>query len=60
MVLDGHTCMFTPEYDPTKLRSAVAGKLARLLLEDGSHVEKGQAFVEIEVIIPTYYTIYVY
>ncbi|KAJ1432269.1 carboxyl transferase domain-containing protein [Ochromonadaceae sp. CCMP2298] len=49
MVLDSHTCMFTPEYDPTKLRSAVAGKLARLLLEDGAHVEKGQAFVEIEV-----------
>jgi acetyl-CoA carboxylase/biotin carboxylase 1 len=49
MILDGHTCMFTPEYDPTKFSSTVAGKIARLLVEDGSHVNAGEAFVEIEV-----------
>eukprot|EP01038_Epipyxis_sp_PR26KG_P010409 gene10409-13983_t len=49
MILDGHTCMFTPEYDPTKLTSSVAGKLARLLVPDGSHVNAGDPFVEIEV-----------
>jgi len=49
MILDGHTCMFTPEYDPTKLTSTVAGKLARLLVEDGSHVNAGDPYVEIEV-----------
>jgi acetyl-CoA carboxylase/biotin carboxylase 1 len=49
MILDGHTCMFTPEYDPTKLTSGVAGKIARLLVQDGSHVDAGEAFVEIEV-----------
>lgn len=49
MILDGHTCMFTPEYDPTKFISSVAGKLARLLVPDGSHVNGGEAFVEIEV-----------
>eukprot|EP01035_Chromulina_nebulosa_P020054 gene20054-26034_t len=49
MILDGHTCIFTPEYDPTKLRSSVAGKLARLLVPDGSHVVAGDPFVEIEV-----------
>eukprot|EP00981_Chlorochromonas_danica_P013150 scaffold5903_cov165-Ochromonas_danica.AAC.25 len=49
MILDGHTCLFTPEYDPTKFTSAVAGKLARLLVPDGSHVVAGEAFVEIEV-----------
>eukprot|EP00598_Pedospumella_elongata_P008031 CAMPEP_0184968478 /NCGR_PEP_ID=MMETSP1098-20130426/1535_1 /TAXON_ID=89044 /ORGANISM="Spumella elongata, Strain CCAP 955/1" /LENGTH=2317 /DNA_ID=CAMNT_0027490097 /DNA_START=80 /DNA_END=7033 /DNA_ORIENTATION=- len=49
MILDGHTCMFTPEYDPTKLTSSVAGKIARLLVQDGSHVDAGEPFVEIEV-----------
>jgi len=49
LILDGHTCMFTPEYDPTKLTSAVAGKLARLLVADASHVNAGEPFVEIEV-----------
>ncbi len=49
MVLDGHTCIFTPEYDPTKFVSSVAGKIARLLVDDGSHVNAGDAFVEIEV-----------
>ena len=49
MILDGHTCMFTPEYDPTKLTSSVAGKIARLLVQDGSHVDAGEPYVEIEV-----------
>ena len=48
MTLDGHTCIFTPEYDPTRLASAVAGKLARLLVANGSHVKAGDAYVEIE------------
>lgn len=49
MILDNQTCIFTPEYDPTKLTSSVAGKLARLLVPDGSHVNAGDPFVEIEV-----------
>lgn len=49
MILDGNTCIFTPEYDPTKFASSVAGKIARLLVPDGSHVNAGDAFVEIEV-----------
>ena len=49
MILDGHTCIFTPEYDPTRLTSSVAGKLARLLVPDGSHLNKGDPYVEIEV-----------
>ena len=49
MILDGHTCIFTPEYDPTRLISSGAGKLARLLVADGSHLEKGDPYVEIEV-----------
>lgn len=49
MILDGTTCIFTPEYDPTKFTSTVAGKIARLLVPDGAHVNAGDAFVEIEV-----------
>ncbi len=49
IILDGFTCTFTPEYDPTRLTSSVAGKLARLLVPDGSHVAAGSPYVEIEV-----------
>ena len=49
VILDGHTCIFTPEYDPTRLTSSVAGKLARLLVPDGAHLNKGDPYVEIEV-----------
>eukprot|EP00603_Paraphysomonas_imperforata_P004269 CAMPEP_0114418674 /NCGR_PEP_ID=MMETSP0103-20121206/3623_1 /TAXON_ID=37642 ORGANISM="Paraphysomonas imperforata, Strain PA2" /NCGR_SAMPLE_ID=MMETSP0103 /ASSEMBLY_ACC=CAM_ASM_000201 /LENGTH=2325 /DNA_ID=CAMNT_0001587049 /DNA_START=49 /DNA_END=7026 /DNA_ORIENTATION=+ len=47
--IDGTTYIFTPEYDPTLLRAAAAGKVARFLVPDGAHVMKGDAFVEIEV-----------
>ena len=49
IILDGHTCIFTPEYDPTRLISTGAGKLARLLVADGAHLNKGDPYVEIEV-----------
>lgn len=49
MGIDGATFIFTPEYDPTCLRASVAGKIARLLISDGSHVNAGEPFVEIEV-----------
>lgn len=49
LIVDGCTCIFTPEYDPTCLRASVAGKIARLLVPDGAHVEVGTPFVEIEV-----------
>jgi acetyl-CoA carboxylase/biotin carboxylase 1 len=49
VIIDGCTYIFTPEYDPTLLRAAAAGKVARFLVPDGAHVNKGDAFVEIEV-----------
>ena len=49
MTLDGQTCIFTPEYDPTRLCSSVAGKIARLLVPNGAHLNAGDAFLEIEV-----------
>lgn len=49
MIINGSTFIFTPEYDPTCMRATVAGKIARLLVPDGSHVNAGEPFVEIEV-----------
>lgn len=49
LVLDGATCMFTNEYDPTQLRAAMSGKLARYLVEDGASVKVGSAYAEVEV-----------
>jgi biotin carboxylase/acetyl-CoA carboxylase carboxyltransferase component/biotin carboxyl carrier protein len=47
--VDGTTCIFSAESDPSKLRAEVSGKLVRYLVEDGSHVDKGQGYAEIEV-----------
>ena len=49
LVLDGSTCIFTKEYDPTRICSEMAGKLARLLVDDGAEVKAGDAIVELEV-----------
>ena len=49
LILDRQTCIFTPEVDPTRLTSSVAGKIAKLLVPDGSHLSAGDAYVEIEV-----------
>lgn len=49
LIMDGQTYMFTKEYDPTTLVADVAGKLARALVVDGTHLQAGQPFAEIEV-----------
>mmetsp|Transcript_4601 Transcript_4601/g.13903 ORF Transcript_4601/g.13903 Transcript_4601/m.13903 type:complete len:2305 (+) Transcript_4601:192-7106(+) len=49
MVLDGMTCMFPREYDPTTLLSTVNGKLVRFLVSDGDHLAKGTPYAELEV-----------
>ncbi|XP_063925251.1 acetyl-CoA carboxylase isoform X2 [Zophobas morio] len=49
IVIGNQTCVFEKENDPTILRSPSAGKLLSFLVEDGGHVEKGQAYAEIEV-----------
>lgn len=41
--------VFSPDYDPTSLRTDVAGKLVKKLVPDGSHVKKGEPYAEIEV-----------
>ena len=45
----GANIAFSPDYDPTSLRTDVAGKLVKRLVSDGSHVKKGEAYAEIEV-----------
>lgn len=47
--IDGKTCLFPNEYDPTTLRSSVSGKLVRYLVSDGDHVDREQAYAELEV-----------
>ena len=49
LVLDGATCMFTNEYDPTQLRAAMSGKLARYLVEEGATLAAGEPYAEVEV-----------
>ena len=49
LTVSGKTCVFEKDNDPTLLRSASAGKLLKFLVDDGGHVNSGQAYAEIEV-----------
>ena len=45
----GANIAFSPDYDPTSLRTDVAGKLVKKLVLDGAKVKKGEPYAEIEV-----------
>lgn len=47
--IDGKTCLFPKEYDPTTLCSSVNGKLVRYLVQNDDHIQVGQPYVELEV-----------
>lgn len=47
--VSGATVVFSPDYDPSALRTDVAGKLVKKLKPDGAHVKKGEPYCEIEV-----------
>eukprot|EP00178_Gracilaria_changii_P014241 TRINITY_DN402_c0_g1_i1.p1 TRINITY_DN402_c0_g1~~TRINITY_DN402_c0_g1_i1.p1 ORF type:complete len:2462 (+),score=353.38 TRINITY_DN402_c0_g1_i1:1194-8579(+) len=47
--IDGKTCLFPKEYDPTRLVSSVSGKLIRYLVQNDERVAVGQPYVELEV-----------
>ena len=49
ITIGGMKIVFSPAYDPTSLRTDVAGKLVKKLVEDGSTVKKGELYCEIEV-----------
>ena len=47
--VNGRTIAFSPDYDPSSLRTDVAGKLVKKLVPNGASVKKGSAYAEIEV-----------
>ncbi|KAJ1612018.1 acetyl-CoA carboxylase like biotin dependent carboxylase [Cryptosporidium canis] len=49
VTFDGTTYTFLKEQDPRQVRAPVSGKLVRWLIPNGGHGEKGQAYVEIEI-----------
>ncbi|XP_044017806.1 acetyl-CoA carboxylase isoform X2 [Aphidius gifuensis] len=49
IVIGNQTCIFEKDNDPSLLRAPTAGKLVSFLVEDGGHVDAGQAYAEIEV-----------
>ncbi|XP_073438704.1 acetyl-CoA carboxylase 2 isoform X1 [Dendrobates tinctorius] len=49
VTIGNKTCVFEKEKDPTVLRSPSTGKLLQYTVEDGSHVNAGDCFAEIEV-----------
>ncbi|KAJ1656041.1 acetyl-coenzyme-A carboxylase [Dispira simplex] len=49
LLVDGKTCLLEQENDPTQLRSPSPGKLVRLLVDSGEHLQAGEAYAEIEV-----------
>uniref|UniRef100_A0A7S4BXK4 Acetyl-CoA carboxylase n=1 Tax=Chrysotila carterae TaxID=13221 RepID=A0A7S4BXK4_CHRCT len=49
MMLDGFVVMLEREKDPSKLEAPYGGKLVQYLVSDGAHVNKGDAYAEMEV-----------
>ncbi|PVV03111.1 hypothetical protein BB560_002423 [Smittium megazygosporum] len=49
MQIDEFVVLLEEKVDPTLLRSASPGKLVRYLVENGTHIQEGQAYAEIEV-----------
>jgi acetyl-CoA carboxylase / biotin carboxylase 1 len=49
MNVGGKNVVFSPDYDPTVLRTDVAGKLVKKLKPDNAYVKKGEPYCEIEV-----------
>jgi acetyl-CoA carboxylase/biotin carboxylase 1 len=47
--VDSKTCLLEQENDPTQLRTPSPGKLVKFLVDNGDHVQKGEAFAEVEV-----------
>ena len=48
-IVAGATVAFSADYDPSSLRTYVAGKLVKRLVPNGSCVKKGEPYAEIEV-----------
>lgn len=49
-MIDGRTCILAlKETDPTQLRATSPGKLTRILVPEGGHVQAGKPYAEMEV-----------
>eukprot|EP00878_Enallax_costatus_P034161 GHUV01037820.1.p1 GENE.GHUV01037820.1~~GHUV01037820.1.p1 ORF type:complete len:140 (-),score=31.38 GHUV01037820.1:291-710(-) len=49
LVMDTLSCLIAKEADPSRLMALSPGKLVRQLVQNGEHVDQGQAFAELEV-----------
>jgi acetyl-CoA carboxylase/biotin carboxylase 1 len=49
LTIDGRTCLFPNERDPTRITAQVSGRLVRYLVTNEEHVDQGQAIAELEV-----------
>ncbi|KAG6377861.1 acetyl-CoA carboxylase [Boletus reticuloceps] len=49
LMVDSKTSLIEQENDPTRLRSPSPGKLIRLLVDSGDHINAGEQYAEIEV-----------
>lgn len=49
LVMDTLSCLIAKETDPSTLVALSPGKLVRQLVQNGEHIELGQAFAELEV-----------
>jgi len=45
----GKTVAFSPDYDPSSLRTETAGKFVKKLVPNGAYLKKGSPYAEIEV-----------
>ncbi|KNC52811.1 acetyl-CoA carboxylase [Thecamonas trahens ATCC 50062] len=49
IVVNGRTCVFSDEFDPSLIRSLTPGKIVKFLVDDNSHVAVGEPIAHVEV-----------
>ena len=49
IIVDGRTCVFSDEFDPSLIRSLTPGKVVKFVVDDASHVAAGDVIADIEV-----------
>lgn len=48
LLIDGWSCFYPPDFDPSNMCSNSAGKLVEYLVSDNEHVKEGQPYCNIE------------
>eukprot|EP01080_Neovahlkampfia_damariscottae_P011048 gene11048-3756_t len=49
LLINGTSCLFTKEFDPSTIRANTSGKIVRYLVEDGSRIVAKQPIMELEM-----------